>query len=162
TEIGMGRVWDTASAIAWRMVGRVRAPALRRVGVMIATVFAVELWMFQLVYPSIDGEQSAQGIARDVAARVPPGGRVGACSQGLAAALRYYGGKPVEPIETPRALRSFLAHGGRVIVTEGNKVDSVRSIAPMRIVERAWSGDRGLFILTLDDGPRLAHAPAER
>src|SRR5439155_351164 len=108
-----------ASAIAWWRLGRVRAPALRRVGVMVAAIFAVELWMFQLVYPSIDGEQSAQGIARAAAARVPPGGSVGALSRApLAAALRYYGGKPVEEIESADSIRSFLARGGRVIVAE--------------------------------------------
>src|SRR5438132_332797 len=96
-----------ASAIAWWRLGRVRAPALRRVGVMVAAIFAVELWMFQLVYPSIDGEQSAQGIARAAAARVPPGGSVGALSRALAAALRYYGGKPVELIESADSMRSF-------------------------------------------------------
>src|SRR5207247_9975110 len=105
-----------ASAIAWWRLGRVRAPALRRVGVMVAAIFAVELWMFQLVYPSIDGEQSAQGIARAAAARVPPGGSVGALSRApLAAALRYYGGKPVEEIESADSMRSFLARGGRVV-----------------------------------------------
>ena len=82
----------------------------RAVGVMVAAIFAVEPWMFQLVYPSIDGEQSAQGIARAAAARVPPGGSVGALSCGpLAAALRYYGGKPVELIESADSMRSFLA-----------------------------------------------------
>jgi len=155
-----------ASAIAWWRLGRVRAPALRRVGVMVAAIFAVELWMFQLVYPSIDGEQSAQGIARAAAARVPPGGSVGALSRApLAAALRYYGGKPVEEIESADSMRSFLARGGRVIVAEAGKLDNVRSVAPMRITERVWSGDRTLFVLTpLDDAAneRRADAPAGR
>src|SRR5216117_3980724 len=155
-----------ASAIAWWRLGRVRAPALRRVGVMVAAIFAVELWMFQLVYPSIDGEQSAQGIARAAAARVPPGGSVGALSSApLVAALRYCGGKPVELIESADSMRSFLARGGRVIVAEAGKLDNVRSVAPMRITERVWSGDRTLFVLTpLDDGAneRRADAPAGR
>src|SRR5438094_233831 len=152
--------------VAWWRLGRVRAPALRRVGVMVAAIFAVELWMFQLVYPSIDGEQSAQGIARAAAARVPPGGSVGALSRApLAAALRYYGGKPVEEIESADSMRSFLARGGRVIVAEAGKLDNVRSVAPMRITERVWSGDRTLFVLTpLDDAAneRRADAPAGR
>jgi hypothetical protein len=133
---------------------------------MVAAIFAVELWMFQIVYPSIDGEQSAQGIARAAAARVPPGGRVGALSrEGLVAALRYYGGKPVEPIETAKSLRSFLAHGGRVIVAEAGRYENVRSVVPMRITERVWSGNRTLFVLTpLDDAAneRRADVPAER
>ena len=133
---------------------------------MVAAIFAVELWMFQLVYPSIDGEQSAQGIARAAAARVPPGGSVGALSRApLAAALRYYGGKPVEEIESADSMQSFLARGGRVIVAEAGKLDNVRSVAPMRITERVWSGDRTLFVLTpLDDAAneRRADAPAGR
>jgi 4-amino-4-deoxy-L-arabinose transferase-like glycosyltransferase len=142
-----------ASAIAWARLGRVRAPALRRVGVMVGAVFAVELWMFQLVYPSIDGEQSAQGIARAAAARVPPGGSVGVFNRvPLVAAFRYYGGKPVELIETRKALRSFLAGGGRVIVADVGSLATVRSVAPMQITEHAWSGNRTLFLLTpLDD-----------
>jgi hypothetical protein len=155
-----------AAAIAWWRLGRVRAPALRRVGVTVAAIFAMELWMFQLVYPSIDGEQSAQGIARAAAARVPPGGSVGAVTRGsLVAALRYYGGKPVELIESPASMRSFLARGGRVIVAEAGKHDDVRSVAPMRITERVWSGDRALFVLTpVDDtaNERRANAPADR
>jgi 4-amino-4-deoxy-L-arabinose transferase-like glycosyltransferase len=143
-----------ASAIAWWRLGRVRSPALGRVGVMIAAIFAVELWMFQLVYPSIDREQSAQGIARAAAARVPPGGSVGALAkEGLVAALRYYGGKPVELLESAASMRSFLARGGRVIVAEAVRYDQhMRSVAPMRITERAWTGDRTLYVLTpLDD-----------
>jgi hypothetical protein len=124
------------------------------VGVTIAAIFAVELWMFQLVYPSIDREQSAQGIARTAAALVPPGGSVGALAKdGLVAALRYYGGKPVEPIESAASMQSFLARGGRVIVAEASRYDeNMRSVAPMRITERAWSEDRTLYVLTpLDD-----------
>ena len=155
-----------ASAIAWWRLGRFRGPALRRVGVMIAAIFAVELWMFQLVYPSIDGQQSAQGIARAAAARVPPGGSVGALSGApLAAALRYYGGKPVELIESTDSMRSFLARGGHVIVTEASRLDDVRSVGRMRITERIWSGDRTLFVLTPLDGAaneRRADPPAER
>src|SRR5262249_57144835 len=98
------------STIAWWRSGRVRAPALGRLSVMLAAIFALELWMFQLVYPSIDGEQSVEGIARVAAARVPPGGSLGALSRSaLAAALRYYGGKPVELIESDDSMRSFLA-----------------------------------------------------
>jgi hypothetical protein len=149
-----------ASAIAWWRLGRVQAPALRRVGVMVAAIFAVELWMFQLVYPSIEG------IARAAAARVPPGGSVGALSgPPLVAALRYYGGKPVELLESAASVRSFLARGGRVIVAQAGKLDKVRSVAPMRITERAWSGDRTLFVLTpLDDAAneRRTDTPAGR
>jgi 4-amino-4-deoxy-L-arabinose transferase-like glycosyltransferase len=155
-----------ASAIAWWRLGHVRAPALRRVGVMVAAVFAVELWLFQLVYPSLDSLQSAQGIARAAAARVPPGGSVGAWSQPpLVAALRYYGGKPVELIESAKSMRSFLARGGRVIVAEARNLDNVQSVAPMKITERVWSGDRALFVLTpLDDAAneRRAASPAEQ
>jgi hypothetical protein len=125
----------------------------------------VELWMFQLVYPSIDGEQSAQGIARAAAARVPPGGSVGALTSApLVAALRYYGGKPVELIESAASMRSFLARGGRVIVAEAGKHDDVRSVAPMRITERVWSGDRALFVLTPLDAANESRpdAPAGR
>jgi 4-amino-4-deoxy-L-arabinose transferase-like glycosyltransferase len=147
-----------ASAVAWWKLGRVRAPALRRVGVMVATIFAVEFWMFQLVYPSIDGEQSAQSIARAAAARVPPGGSVGALtSLPLVAALRYYGGKPVELIESAAEMRSFLARGGRVIVAEAGKHDDLRSIVPMRVTERQWSGDRALFVLTPRDAAAEEH-----
>jgi hypothetical protein len=133
---------------------------------MLAAIFALELWMFQLVYPSIDGEQSAQGIARAAAARVPPGGSVGALTrEPLVAALRYYGGKPVELIESAASMRSFLARGGRVIVADAGRYDEMRSVAPMRITERIWSGERTLFVLTpLDDAAneRRADAPAER
>jgi hypothetical protein len=98
--------------------------------------------------------------------RVPPGGSVGAVTSApLVAALRYYGGKPVELIESADSMRSFLARGGRVIVWEAGKLDNVRSVAPMRITERVWSGDRALFVLTpLDDAAneRRADAPAER
>ena len=137
------------SAIAWWRVRGVATPALRRVGVMLATVFAVELWMFQLVYPSIDREQSTQEVARAAAAHVPPGGSVGVSSRSaLAAALRYYGGTPVELIESTDSIRSFLARGGGVIVADVRKLDDVRSVAPMRIVQRVWRGDRTLFVLT--------------
>jgi hypothetical protein len=130
---------------------------------MIATIFAVELWMFQLVYPSIDGEQSAQGIARAAAARVPPGGSLGALTgEGLVASLCYYGGKPVEQFETAASMRSFLARGGRVIVAEAGRYDQMRSVAPLRIRERQWSGDRALLVLTLDDATDERHARAER
>jgi hypothetical protein len=121
--------------------------------------------MFQLIYPSIDGEQSAQGIARAAAALVPPGGSVGALTrEPLVAALRYYGGKPVELIESAASMRSFLARGGRVIVADAGRYDNVRSVAPMRITERVWSGNRTLFVLTPDDAAneRRADAPAER
>ena len=81
------------------------------------------------------------------------------------ASLRYYGGKPVEPIETAASLRSFLARGGRVIVAEAGRYDDLRSVPPMRIAERAWSGKRTLLVLTpLDDAanePRPG-APAAR
>src|SRR5262249_59592989 len=132
-----------ASVIAWWRLGRVRAPALRRVAVMVAAIFAVELWMFELVYPSIDGEQSAQGIARAAAARVPPGGRVGALSrEGLLAALRYYGGKPVEPIETVKSLRSFLARGGLVIVAGGGTAGQGRTGGAFAIPRRGSGRER--------------------
>jgi 4-amino-4-deoxy-L-arabinose transferase-like glycosyltransferase len=148
-----------ASTIAWWRVGRVRAPALSRVGVMLATVFAMELWMFQLVYPSIDSEQSARIVARDAAVLVSPGGSVGVSSRSaLAAALRYYGGAPVELLESTDSMRSFLDRGGRVIVADVRNLDDVRSVAPMRITERVWRGDRTLFVLTPavphgDEGP---------
>ena len=143
------------SGIAWWWLGGVRAPAFRRVGVMLAAIFLVELWMFQLVYPSIDGEQSARGIARVAAARVPPGGSVGVCGKtGLAAAVRYYGGKPVELIESADAIRAFLRRGGRVIVAQAGRLDAVRSVAPVRITDHAWSGNRTLVVLTpLDEAP---------
>jgi hypothetical protein len=83
----------------------------------------------------------------------------------LVAALRYYGGKPVELLESADSVRSFLARGGRVIVAQAGKLDKVRSVAPMRITERAWSGNRALFVLTpLDDAAneRRTDAPAGR
>src|SRR5262249_50703206 len=123
--IGLATI-TTSSALAWWRIGRVRAPALGRIGVSIATIFAVELWMFQLVYPSIDREQSARHIARAAAARVPSGGSLGALtSERLVAALRYYGGKRVELIESAAAMQSFLAHGGRVVVAEADQYDDV-------------------------------------
>ncbi len=150
----------TTSAIAWWRVGRGSHPALLRVGVMLATVFAVELWMFQLLYPSIDGEQSAEGVARAAAALVPAGGSVGVSSRAaLAAALRYYGGTPVELLESTDSMRSFLDRGGRVIVADSRNVDDVRSVAPMQITERVWRGDRTLFVLT---PPGAEHPYAER
>ena len=69
------------------------------------------------------------------------------------------------PIESAVSMRSFLARGGRVIVAEAGRYDSVRSVAPMRINARVWHGDRTLFLLTpLDNtaSERRADAPAER
>src|SRR5579871_1538317 len=155
-----------AAALAWWRLARDRAPALCRVGVTLAAVFAVELWMVQLVYPSIDAAQSPRGIARVAAASVPPGGRIGVLGKTeLAAALRYYGGKPVALIQSAAAMRAFLARGGRVIVAQARWLDFVRPVTPMRITDRVWSGDRTLFVLTPlrnADDERRADAPAAR
>src|SRR5207245_8517587 len=55
-----------ASAIAWWRLGRVRAPALRRVGVMVAAIFAVELGC------SSSSIRTSTASSRCRASRAPP------------------------------------------------------------------------------------------
>src|SRR5262245_34915674 len=152
------------ASLAWRVVPRVAAAAMRvdaaaiptglarpvaaRLGVAIAATFAFELWVFHVMLPSVDHDRSARDIALTAAARLPPGGRVGVWSHPpLLAALQYYGGRPVEELGSADELRDFLARGGRVIVAEREKLKRALAAAPLEIQARAWTGRRGVFLL---------------
>lgn len=143
-----------AGAAAWMWLGR-RAPtaseraALGRIGVAIASAFALLALAFYLLYPSLDDEKSPRPVALAAAAFAPPGEPIGLLGRSpLVGGLVYYGGRAVVELDSPLDARAFLARGGRVIVLDAKKLDRLMAVVPVEVRTRARADDRTLLVVT--------------
>jgi 4-amino-4-deoxy-L-arabinose transferase-like glycosyltransferase len=139
----------TALGLSFGCILRKRHPATIPVGVAIATVLAIELVVFSVVYPAYDAEKSPRPIALEAAARTAPGEAVGIFDvEGLAGGILYYGDRPVEILPRPEHVAEFLAGGGRVIVLEPWKLPWLEAVGPFQIEARARRGTRELVVVS--------------
>jgi hypothetical protein len=134
-----------ASLLAFRAA---RRSCLAGAGVLVASAALAELLVFAVLFPAFDAEKSPRRIALAAAALTPPGESVGVTRGTLVGALAYYGGRRVTELETPEAIRAFLAAGGRAIVTEARNLHRIESVAPVEVRFRARHGRRALLVVT--------------
>ena len=149
-EVGAHFVWPwlalgCAAALAFRAA---RPSWLHRAGVVVASVALVELLVFTLLFPALEGEKSPRGIAMAAAALARPGESIGVTRDTLVGALAYYGRRQVTAIETPAAIARFLASGSRVMVTEARNLDRLEAVVPVEVRFRARHDRRALVVVT--------------
>jgi 4-amino-4-deoxy-L-arabinose transferase-like glycosyltransferase len=147
-----------AGAAAWGWLGRAgptstnvapQGATLRRIGVAVASVFALLALTFHLLFPALDEEKSVRPVALAAAALVPPGEPIGLLgSSPLAGGLVYYGGRSVEELDSPLEARSFVARGGRAIVLEAKKLDVLNAFVPVEVRARTRTEDRALLVVS--------------
>jgi 4-amino-4-deoxy-L-arabinose transferase-like glycosyltransferase len=139
-------------AAAWVVTRRHGTAALRRLAIPIVGAWAVELAVFQLLYPALDAGRSPRPIAEAAAAATPPGQRVGVIDDGsMLGGLVYYGGRPVVVLTSRASIERFLAAGGRTFVVKERKLDRVTALTPVREVGRARTGSRTVVVVVARD-----------
>jgi 4-amino-4-deoxy-L-arabinose transferase-like glycosyltransferase len=129
----------TASRLAATEVAASSAPGrhdpLRRLGIAVLCVAALELIAFVGVLPRLDAEKSPRPIATAAAALQHDHEPIGVYGmRPLEGALAYYGASPIESLRDEGALRSFLADGGRLVVLRQRHFEALA--APLELVER--------------------------
>jgi 4-amino-4-deoxy-L-arabinose transferase-like glycosyltransferase len=132
-----------AAVLAFRAAGE---RWLRRGAVVVAGVALAELLVFALLFPVVDPEKSPRAVAQAAAAATPPGAAVGVTRATLVGALVYYGGRRVSVLESPEAIRRFLAEGGSAIVTEERNLHRLEAVAPFDVRFRVRRGRRALVV----------------
>jgi hypothetical protein len=141
-----------AAVLAFRAAG----PSwLRRSAVVVASVALAELLAFTLLLPALDPEKSPRAVAEAAATWAQPEAEIGVTRGTLVGALVYYGRRRVAALETPEAIRRFVAAGGRVIVTGGRNLRSLESAVPVEVRFRARHGRRELVVVTVTPPPAL-------
>jgi len=107
--------------------------------------------------PPRDAIYSIRDSAEAAAALAPAGGAVGLVRNGaLIGGLRYYAGRPVVPIGSPRGLRRFLDAGGKVVVTETRHLPEIESVTAVRVAFQQQLDEDEIVVLELLPGP---HSP---
>ncbi len=137
--------------LAWRGLGRRLGGAdrlLAQAAVVPAAVLGIELALFALLFPALDGVKSPRPIAEAAAAEVPPGGAIGLVgSEGLLGGLVYYGGRPVLELPDDAALARFAASGGRAIVVQRSELGRVTRVVPVEEISRVRAGRRSVLVV---------------
>jgi 4-amino-4-deoxy-L-arabinose transferase-like glycosyltransferase len=143
-RFGLERGAPAQAALRWRVAGLAFGAAI-----------AGQVAYHTLYLPARDTTHSIRAAAEAAAALAPPGARVGLVRNGaLVGGLRYYAGRPVEPIGSPKGLRRFLEAGGAVVVTEGRYLEEIESVAEARVAFRQELDGDEVLVLELLPGPR--------
>jgi hypothetical protein len=138
------------AALAWSAAGRVRpvAAASAQTAVAVAALLGIELAVFSLVYPAMDGEKSPRHIA--VAARriAGPELAVGVFDhRPLIGGIAYYAGPPVVELPDPTTARRYLDDGGRAIILKRRHLERLAELGPLAIQASSRSGRRQLVVV---------------
>jgi 4-amino-4-deoxy-L-arabinose transferase-like glycosyltransferase len=143
-RFGLERAAPAQAALRWRLAGLAFGAAV-----------AGQVAYHTLYLPARDATHSIRAAAEAAAALTPPGARVGLVRNGaLIGGLRYYAGRPVEPIGSAKGLRRFLEAGGAVVVTEGRHLGEIQSVAEARVAFRQELDGDEVLVLELLPGPR--------
>ncbi len=143
----------SAGVVAWVVLQRNRAPLLGYAAVAVATIFAVELAVFALLYPALDPIRSPRPIAEAASKVTPPEAPVGLVSdRALTGGLAYYGKRRIHPLRTSEDVAAFFGDGGRTIVVKRRKLDRVEAVTPVEIVGSARTGRREIVIVVPQEG----------
>jgi len=127
--------------IAWIVLlrNRVRVPAF--LGALIGSVLLLDLAIFGLLYPGIDGVRSPRAIAVAAAAFTEPGQSIGLFrDRAMIGGLRYYGHRHVVWLEAPEDVDRFLADGGQTVVVKRRKLDRIAT--PVEVLSTSHTGSR--------------------
>jgi len=137
----------TLSAV-WA-AARARAPIGARLAIPVAMVFAVEVVLFQIIWPARDPQKSPRAIAEAAAALTPEGGAIGLVGdRALTGGLVYYGGRSVTPLRSRADIARFFESGGAAVVVQARKLDRVEAAVPVEVRFRAREGHRQLVVAT--------------
>lgn len=143
----------SGGAVAWIVLLRNRGPLLAHAAVAIATAFAIELAVFNLLYPALDPIRSPRPIATAAAKITPPDASIGLVGdRALAGGLRYYGGRRIETLRTSEDIAAFLERGGRTFVVKRRKLDRIETVIPVRVVGSSRTGNREIVVAIPADG----------
>ncbi len=136
------------TAVGWVVLRRHRAAPLLRIGVAVAAIGAIELAVFQLLFPALDPVRSSRPIAAAAAAATPVDRPVALFrDRAMAGGLVYYTGRRVVLLQEPADLEAFLDSGGRTIVVKARKLDRVTAVTPVEVVGRARTGSREVLVV---------------
>lgn len=143
-RFGVERGLSARAAVRWRLVGLAFGAAV-----------AGQIAYHTLYLPPRDATRSIRAAAEAAAAVAPTGSAVGVVRNGaLVGGVRYYAGRPVEPIGSTNGLRRFLSSGGAVVVTESRYLAEIESVAPTRVAFRQELDGDEVLVVELLPGPR--------
>lgn len=131
------------------VVARKRSP-LAPIGATLATVLALELVLFAVVYPDFDEEKSPRPLALLAAELTRQDEAVGIFDdEGLAGGILYYGKRPVEVLPRPHHVKRFLDGGGRYVVLERWKLPWLDPVGRFQVHATTRRNQRELAIVSL-------------
>ena len=140
-----------AALSAWIVLRRNRASVYTHAGLVVATVFAVELATFVLLYPALDSLRTPRPLATAAAALTPEGRPIGLLDdRAMTGGLLYYADRPVVELRTAADVARFATDGGRAIVVKKRKVDRVR--IPYEVVTSVRTGEREVLVVDVAPG----------
>ncbi len=140
----------------WEFLRRSSSQPMTLFSVLIAALLVIELNVFALFYPALDGEKSPRPIAQAAVAAAPPDTPIGLVSDhAFVGGLRYYSGRPIAELHSKKSIRQFLARGGRAMVVKERKLSRITAITPADVQFRGRSGRRTIVVVT----PRLSQEP---
>jgi 4-amino-4-deoxy-L-arabinose transferase-like glycosyltransferase len=148
-------VLAAGGAITWVVLVRNRVRVAAFVSVVIGGVFALELAIFTVLYPSIDAMRSPRAIAVAAAAFTEPGEPIGLFRyRSMIGGLAYYGHRPVVELNHQDEVAAFIEGGGQTVVMKRRKLAELD--LPLEVVSSSHVGHRELIVVV--PAPR---APAD-
>jgi 4-amino-4-deoxy-L-arabinose transferase-like glycosyltransferase len=124
------------------------APSMiRRFGVAISIVAALELALFTLALPQLESEKSPRPIAEATLSLAEEGESIGVYGMSpLEGGLAYYGSRPVISLRDETHLRAFLREGGRFVLLRARHFASLGPTLGLREMRSFRSGKRRLTL----------------
>lgn len=142
---GIAALGMLAAGVARRVTGRSTAS----LGVGLASLLALELFVFLRIYPSYDLEKSPRPIAVRAAQLTAPDEPVGVFDdEGLAGGIVYYANRRVEILPRPEDVARFLDGGGRYVILERWKLPWLDPVGPLYVHAKARRDRRQLAIVS--------------
>ncbi len=136
-------------ALAWALLARHDAPAWSRFACAVATVGAIELASFLILYPALDADKSPRPIALAAAARTAPDEPVGLVGdRPKLAGLAYYGNRRIVHLDDADDIRRFLDDGGHTFVVRQRKLARLEEVTPVRIESKLREGRRAWLVVS--------------
>ena len=163
--VGVGLVLAVVAGVAAGALAWTRPAPAPFVGVVIATVLAVEWVAFAIAYPAFDAEKSPRPIAVAAASVTPEGRPIAVFDhRELVGGIRYYADRPIVHAATPQDVAHYFASGGTGLIIKARKLPWLDSQGPFETLARSRSGRRELLlvrpVVRRDTGTRPAHPDA--
>jgi 4-amino-4-deoxy-L-arabinose transferase-like glycosyltransferase len=114
---------------------------------LVAVVVLQGVWLW-VVQPALDARNSPRAVAEAAAGATPVESAIGLFRhEPLIGPLRYYGRRPVRPLDDAEEVRRFFAQGGRAVVVEDEDLAALADGARHPVLARERIRQRRMLVI---------------